>query len=172
MIAQYLAAGILDLIGTVVLIAAVAAWVQRRRERRQQRAYRAWRRSLPTIPTYPTRRSTAALPAAPIVHEGATEAYADELAATCDDLPSIDLRTTGQQMAVDHAELDVIGEALDQMGEAVVHSLRIFLRDQPDVFLAIMARWSGGHEITPTGEFSRRELEELLAADGLTGAVA
>jgi hypothetical protein len=135
MIAQYIAAGILDLIALTVLAVAVACWIQRARERRAQRRYVAWRSAQ-------RRQVTTPAPAPkPVIHRDADEAYGAELARAGQAAVSADLRTTGEQMAVDHDELNAISAALDVFGHNVEEAINRFLHDDPRERLRV-ARWS------------------------------
>lgn len=95
-------------------------------------------------------------------HQGATEAYGAELAATGQTLPSADLRTTAEQMLADHTELDSIGAALTQFGEAIDHHLRLFtqgLTGRQQLHISRVSTTTGA----TTGTFNRRELDAMLA---------
>jgi hypothetical protein len=54
---------------------------------------------------------------------------------------SADLRTTGEQMAVDHDELNAISAALDVFDHNVEQAITQFLRNDPRERLRV-ARWS------------------------------
>lgn len=153
---KYALALSIDIAGVLAVIAALVVYVViRRRERAQARAYLA--ATLADLP------AGFDYPRAPVEHVGATEDWspAAETAAV-DQTP--DLRTTGEQMVADHAELAGIGDGLDQFSERIMHELRLFLRD--DAEYARVARW-GTAVLEDTGTFNRRDLDRALA-----GAVA
>lgn len=160
---KYALALSIDIAGVLAVIAALVVYVViRRRERAQARAFRADQRARANAQLAADLRATP--DTAPAVHVEATEAYADELHAAGQTLPSADLRTTGEQMIADHAELAGISDAIDLCGERIMHELRLFLRD--DTEYARIARW-GTSVLEDTGTFNRRDLDRALA-----GAVA
>lgn len=138
-----------------VIAAIVGIVVTRRRERAQARAYLA--ATLADLP------AGFDYPRAPVEHVGATEDWSPA-AETAAVNQTPDLRTTGEQMVADHAELAGISDALDLCSERIMHELRLFLRD--DTEYARIARW-GTSVLEDTGTFNRRDLDRALA-----GAVA
>lgn len=149
-------AGIIPIIiGLGLCAAAIAMWLQRRRDRRLAREYRARLRAQRKLPK-PAPIQTAE----PVEHREADEAYGAELHAAGQALPSADLRTTGEQMVADHAELAGISDAMDTCAERIMHELRLFLRD--DTEFARVARW-GGSILEDTGTFNRADLDRALA---------
>lgn len=136
-------AGTIPLIlGLCLCAAAIAMWRKRRQERRQREAFRAQQRA---------RRAALAIEADPVEHEGATEAYGAVLQQVGKALPSADLRTTGEQMVADHAELAGISDAMDACDERIMHKLRLFCGDDLELFMQL-TRW-GGATLEDTGTF-------------------
>jgi hypothetical protein len=97
-------------------------------------------------------------------HTGATADWSPAAEVAAHE-PAPELLTTAEQMALDHQALDGIGAAIDQFDEHMSHALRMFLRATPGAYLEVV-RW-GSNTLAATDTFDRRELDALLAADGL-----
>jgi hypothetical protein len=178
MIAQYIAAGILDLLGLLVVAAAVAAWALRIRERRQLRAYRTWRRA------QARRRATAA--SAPMEHQGATEDWSPladvEQQETAPELLLV--QTTAEKAAEVEQMARPIPDDVGARIDAALAGIRAACDRGRDAILAgdAMARTRAYYQLadlhrhpdhTPGETASmqiRAELDARLAADDLTGA--
>jgi len=140
-------AGIIDALLLAGLVALVGIGVARRRERAQARAFRADQRARRAQ----TDTEPAPVPAEVVEHEGATEAYADQLAvqrtvlAELADVPIVDDTDTGAAILRVRRHVDDILVAL--------------VGDDPQMLAAVRGK------ADVTGQWDGRGLWALLAAE-------
>lgn len=137
----------------VAAIAGIAVVVIRRRERELDEAFRASQHTRRAV-ARPASTPAPAVPAGPVVHVGATEAYGAELQRVGQTLPSADLRTSAEQMVADHQELASIGVAINAFDAKITAVIDGFLaRGKVSAADRLrVARWDTS-TITKTGEF-------------------